>query len=111
MRTDRSSLLLGLFSGRLVCGQGLLPELIKVGTQRGQGIKVNPVNAPISRRRVDYEPCVLEDPKMLGDGRSAHGQFPRQVNDGQRLLNQVFDDCQPSRVAQRQQRLRLVSHD
>src|SRR3954454_1643371 len=94
------SFLLGVVFDDLLKGrQRLVPEPLKLLTQRRQAGWVGLIDAPVPQRPVDHQARVLEHPQVLRDCGAADGQLAGQFADGPGTLSDAGEDLASRRVA------------
>src|SRR3954469_19455450 len=96
-------LLIGLFYGRLVGGEGFRPELVEVRAELPQTIRVDLIDPPRPRGPVGDETCGLEHLTVLRHRGAAARQIARQLTDGRRTLGERLENRASRGVGKRAQ--------
>src|SRR5262249_46231812 len=102
-------LLAWLLDGRLVGRQCLAPEALELAAKRAETVRVELIDAVLSRAAVDDEARILQHLQVLRDGRPADRQLARELGDGLRPPGQPLEDGPPGRVAKGRPAVRSVS--
>ena len=96
------------FSKLLKRGKRLIPQLRKVVPQQRQALGIQFIDPPRAFPPVAYQPCILQDPQMLGNGRARYRQARRKLVHGMGMVAQHLENGQPGGVAQRRQSVLYV---
>jgi hypothetical protein len=68
--------------------------------ERADGDRIQPVDVAPPDHLLTHQPGVLEDLQVLRHRWATDGQALSDVDNGQWLFREVFDDCSSSRVSQ-----------
>jgi hypothetical protein len=90
-----------LLDGLLVGRQGFAPELVEVGAQLGDPVRIELVDAARAQRAIDHQPGGLEHLEVLRDGGSADRQLAGELADRARAVGEALEDRAPRRIAER----------
>lgn len=88
----------GLLSGRLEGEQGLIPELIEVGSQGTDPLRVQLVQTALPIRTVHDQARLLQHAEVLGHGRTTDWELTGQLAHPTRPVGEAFEDAPPSRI-------------
>jgi hypothetical protein len=75
-----------LLDDRLVGGEGAQPKPVELGTELGEAVGVESVDAAVADGLVGDQPRVLQDLEVLRDGWPADGQTIREFANGARVI-------------------------
>lgn len=86
-----------------------MPELVEVGAQGADPIRIDLIDPTGTGPVVDHQPGVLQRPEVLGDGRPADGKLSGQLADRSGADGEGLEDRSSRRVTERGESIGLVS--
>ena len=89
--------------GLLEAGEGVAPDAVEPGPQRGHAVRVEPVDPAGALGVADHQAAVLEDPQVLRHRRPADRQLVGQLLHRARAAGEQLEDGAPGRVAEQPQ--------
>ncbi len=97
------------FSELFKCGKRLIPQLPKVVAQKRKALRIQLIDPARAFAAVAYQPRILQDAQVLGNGRARYRQARRKLIHRLGMVAQHLENGQPGGVAQRRQSALYVS--
>src|ERR1041384_1347546 len=91
-------------------GEGLIPELVEVGAEAGQAVRIDAVDPPRAVSTLGHQPGFFQNPQMLRDRGATDGQLVGDLPDRAGALPELLENRPPGAVTECIHRV-WVSHD